>query len=248
MALPSTAEVFDACRILFGTEVNLSIDFLKYLQPSGIKAAYWKKALETHPDRAKMLGQSETLLSKRFREVTTAYETLATVIQSGDSLLLDTYNPQQYKQRRNRTASSRPMNRRRYRPKDHYYSGQLPQRTLLLGQYLYYSGLISWRTLIEAVLWQRQNRPLLGQIAIDWRILSLDDIYSILKERQLNERFGECAVRKGYMTKHKLMALLGKQRLLQKPIGEYFIQQQIFNHRALNQIVSKQRLHNRINV
>ena len=44
-------ELYRSCRIIFGRDLKVSPDFLQYLQLSGIKKAYRKKALEFHPDR-----------------------------------------------------------------------------------------------------------------------------------------------------------------------------------------------------
>ena len=52
----SRQDLFKACESLFGTEIDISIEFLRYLKPAGVKAAYRKKAMETHPDRAAALA------------------------------------------------------------------------------------------------------------------------------------------------------------------------------------------------
>jgi len=52
-------DLLNACRILFGPAVQLSIDFLRDLEPSKLKSAYRKRAFETHPDRANLVGKSE---------------------------------------------------------------------------------------------------------------------------------------------------------------------------------------------
>ncbi len=62
---------------------------------------------------------------------------------------------------------------------------------------LFYSGLVSWKTYIKALIWQRRQRPLIGQIALHWGLLTLPDIRDILAARRLGEKFGESAVRQG---------------------------------------------------
>jgi hypothetical protein len=47
----SHSELYHACRILFGTELQCSPEFLDYLQISGVKSAFRRRAMETHPDR-----------------------------------------------------------------------------------------------------------------------------------------------------------------------------------------------------
>ena len=115
----------------------------------------------------------------------------------------------------------------------------------MIGRFLYYSSIISWRTLIQAILWQWRQRPLIGHIALEWGMLSAHDIRMILKGRNISERFGEFAVRKGYLTSFELMALLGKQRKSHYLIGEYFVKQGIFLGQDIDIMVERQRIHNR---
>ena len=83
--------------------IDVSVEFLRYLKPSGVKAAYRKRALETHPDRAVgqafLCGEVPTagirsrrrrgssvpcaaerpgpdFLEKRFKEINVAYQLL----------------------------------------------------------------------------------------------------------------------------------------------------------------------------
>lgn len=116
---------------------------------------------------------------------------------------------------------------------------------LLFGQYLYYSGIISWRTLIDAITWQRLQRPRIGQIAMGWGMLTSRDVVRILTERTLNERFGECALRTGYITHFQHIALIGRQRKLQRPIGEFFVAHGHLSGGQVLHFVNRQRLHNR---
>ncbi|MEE8432668.1 MAG: hypothetical protein V3S16_15575 [Candidatus Desulfatibia sp.] len=66
LTAPSIAELCDACGILFGPEIEISLDLLRYLRLSGLKAAYRKKVFETHPDRAKTLGEDEAKMNAHF--------------------------------------------------------------------------------------------------------------------------------------------------------------------------------------
>ena len=127
---------------------------------------------------------------------------------------------------------------------DHFYTGSVPKGSLMIGQFLYYSGLISWRTLIEAICWQWRQRPPIGQIAIAWGMISFQDVIQILTIRTLNEKFGECALRTGYISNFELLALVGKQRQLQRPLGEYFITSGILSATDIINVASKQQLHN----
>lgn len=73
----SETKLFWSCEILFGSDLNVSRQFLDYLQAGGIKSAYRKRAMETHPDR--LIGLDLPLRKQsieRFHEVREAYETL----------------------------------------------------------------------------------------------------------------------------------------------------------------------------
>lgn len=241
-------DLLNACTTLFGSEVNASIDFLNYLQASGLKTAYRKRALETHPDRALALGQHAGLMNERFKQVKEAYEILLTFIEQSNRKVIRTTvktRQQPAPPRKKRTAPPKkqppPYNNT---PIDHYYSGNLPNRELLIGQFLYYSGAISWRALIRAIAWQIKHRPRIGQLAVDWGIISHHDIVKILSKKSWNEKFGECALRTGYITRFEHIALLGKQRGIQSPLCRYFIRKQILSQTQVSHYLRKQALHN----
>ena len=240
---PPLQELFDACLVLFGPETTVSEEYLKYLRPAGLKSAYRKIALETHPDRARTLGKRASELNSRFAEVSLAYHKLNTAIKEDGILLADP--PPDY---RSSDVSEEPPPRKQKRPRaktaDHYFTGTRPKRHLLFGQFLFYSGLVSWKTYIQALLWQRRQRPLLGQIAMDWGMLTLPDIRQILASRKLGEKFGESAVRQGYLKAYNLLALLGKQRRLQSRLGEYFLQNGWLTDRQIEILLKMQQRHN----
>ena len=47
--------------------------------------------------------------------------------------------------------------------------GPLPRRRLRLAEFLYYTGRVSWQSLIGAIVWQRSTRPHFGELAGDCR-------------------------------------------------------------------------------
>ena len=251
----SSAELFQACATIFGPEIKISYDFLKYLQPVGIKTAYRKKAFDTHPDRAMVLGAFAEDLNAEFINVRQAYEKLlsfaeAKNIRQGSSASYNGFTPEQRSSCQNHRHYNNEQKHTRHNPKgkkqhyDHFYAGSFPKGNLMLGQFLYYSGLISWRTLIEAICWQRRQRPLIGQIAVSWRLIAYPDVLGILKVRKFDEKFGECALRIGYISYYELFALIGKQKKMQRPLGEFFIENGLLSNDDLLNIVRKQQRHN----
>ena len=70
-------ELHKACRVLFGSDIQVSNSFLEYLQLSGVKSAYRKRALETHPDKIITLqGSPISKSADLFMAVQQAYESL----------------------------------------------------------------------------------------------------------------------------------------------------------------------------
>ena len=140
-------ELFDACLVLFGPETSVSEEYLKYLRPAGLKSAYRKIALETHPDRARALGKRPSELNARFTEVSLAYRKLNAAIKDDGILLADP--PPDYRAPEKPAAQPKKKKQRRKNP-DHFFRGTPPQRHLLFGQFLFYSGIVSWKTYIRA--------------------------------------------------------------------------------------------------
>ena len=45
-----------------------------------------------------------------------------------------------------------------------FHLSPIPDRPLRFGQFLYYAGLIDWHTMIDAITWQLNVRPKIGEI------------------------------------------------------------------------------------
>ena len=183
-----------------------------------VRDAWRRRALETHPDRAAALGRDEQEMAREFQALHEAYRTLCPANQP--CVEAPPVRPPPSEPRR----PSRP-------PVDHVHRGGLPRRPLLFAEYLYYSGRVSWRNLVEAVAWQRRQRPAIGRIAVEWGHLDDAQVREVLQARRGGEKpFGEIARQMGLLTGAQLLALLGRQRRLQRRIGEYFVEVGILGH------------------
>lgn len=78
----SSSQLFRACHVLFGSGIDVSDDFLRYLRMPGLKAAYRDRALATHPDRAAVLACLPADLEERFKGVNTAYRSLHNYLEN----------------------------------------------------------------------------------------------------------------------------------------------------------------------
>ncbi len=123
-------------------------------------------------------------------------------------------------------------------------SRQIPARKLLFGHYLYYCGITNWQTIIKALVWQRTERPRLGEIGKRFGWLTNQDIFKILRERELSCSFGRSAVDMGLITENQLRLMVFQQNRLQKKIGDYYIQNNLLSPYKLNLLIQQFRFHN----
>lgn len=277
-------DLFDACRILFGSELNITRDFLEYLQTSGLKTAYRKRALETHPDRIAAMGISEQQHdTDLFRQVQTAYEELNSYIDARQKgvIIKPTSNPAERWQYpsptrsnsshagegnhhrgnrgdgsnfRHKWQSKSPNWKTKAKPgpqKDratwdigNRFSGALPERELRLGHFLYYSGIVSWQQIIQALVWQRTNRPRLGELGIRFGWLDNEDILTVLRSRSTQTPFGKTAVNLGLLTRQQLQTLIWRQKSLQRKIGEFFVEEELLAIEELTHLIRLHQQHN----
>ena len=267
-------KLYRACKIIFGPEVIISHGFLQYMQKSGLKSAYRQRALETHPDRSPDQSEfSKRRMNMMFHSVRQAYEDLNDFLESrkkglyphlaahqqnhdksrfgpmwGHSSKQDkTSNRKRAgRQQRERAVKPRPtaVNDSRSRTENKIYHGSLPERKLLFGHYLYYSGLIDWQTLIQALVWQRNQQPRLGEIGRRLGWLGKKDILAIMRHRTRTRPFGRSAVQLGVLSESQLKILLSQQKKYKKKIGGYFVEKNIMTSRQLGRLVEKCRRHN----
>jgi hypothetical protein len=208
-------DVIRAGRVLFGPAFAAEAGGWR----ERLRATYRRRALETHPDRARSLGRSEPELAREFRAVTDAYRLLSS-LRAGRGA-----RDAAPATRRSPERPPPPRKPRSTPPED------LPRRKLRFAEFLYYSGRVRWSDLAEAIAWQRTQRPPLGRIAVDYGFLAPDDPGVILERRREAGAsavlFGEWAVRLGYLTPFQLLAALGHQLRMQRPIGQFFVERRM---------------------
>lgn len=282
MTVVAEQELYHSCKIIFGPDLTVSRNFLGYLQRSGIKSAYRKRVMETHPDRC--VGQSEFARRRHiamFHSLQQAYENLNNYLTAREKgYCLETLKSgsgngkkpfargykwktgSQVKKRRKQEPcagswSSAPDRKKPAREKkknpgsfshirsfEKKYRGTIPARKLRIGHYLYFSGLISWESLIKALVWQRRQRPRLGEIGRSLGWLSSRDIRKILSNRSSSTPFGRTAVRLDLLSESQLTILLSRQNRMKKKIGVYFVRHNLLTSAQMTEFVSQCRKHN----
>lgn len=270
-------DLYRACEVIFGPELDISRDFLEYLQLSGVKCAYRKRALETHPDRfvATDQGPPERHDGLLFHDVQKAYESLRQYLEAREKGIIRLLGSRPFTPRSDQRPNDRPPPRPRHRAGAHHagagprqqaqdfrrghdqggtihsfwsidqlYQGPLPNRRLLLGHFLYYSGVASWRDIVQALTWQRSQRPRLGEISRRYGLLNDHDIARVLRNRQGRQRFGETAREMGLLTEPQLRLLVQAQKRLQRKFGEYFVAEKIMTPEKMARLLAEYHRHN----
>jgi len=234
-------ELFDACRVLFGPDIQLSYEFLDYLQASGARSAYRRRAKEVHPDLVAI--EDEQLRSEhthQFRQLAEAFDLVTGFLESRIE------HPRSETQPKSEARSENPQTRSESRSRGDrsgYYRGGIPARPMEIGLYLYYRGAISYHELLQALLWQRKQRPTIGSIARRWGWLNAEDISNVLRGRGVG-RFGDRAVDMELLTPFQVQTLLYFQRCRQQRLGDYFTERRILTPMQMDRLVSDLAGHN----
>jgi hypothetical protein len=125
-----------------------------------------------------------------------------------------------------------------------FYHGPLPRRRLRLAEFLYYSGSISWQSLIGALVWQRSGRPKFGEIARQLQLVSASDMTRVLLARVRHEPTGAAASRLRLITVEDVRRVLRIQRARQRPIGRYFVEKERMSDMELTRLLHELFRHN----
>ena len=238
------SSLLDACRTLFGESINLNRDFLFYLQPSGVKVAYRTQAKLNHPDRFNDSPQQIRLLqAERFRQIHDAYHLIKGFLDQRHHRDFFPHKPQTCRQSSPRRPAAKPSSRGT--SETHRQGRSIPTIPLEFGMFCYYQGKVSYKDLIEALIWQRRQRPMMGAIAVRWGWLTEKQVTQVGKHRGASPRFGSKAVELGFLSQLQVDTLVRHQRTLQQKIGQYFIDKGLISEQQAGQLASQLQGHNR---
>ncbi|MCG6552962.1 MAG: hypothetical protein L7F77_11590 [Candidatus Magnetominusculus sp. LBB02] len=261
-------ELYDACKVLFGKEVKVDRQFLDYIQPSGVKSAYRKMAMATHPDRLAVLGCGEISAAGDFRTVAAAYEKLSKYLKLRDSGYRLKYSYSSY-------AETVQSATKTWHNKSHYSAqtktaDNAAKKTVNSGGYFGgstweetrqkksqttdYAGNYGFtrKTVFDTGYAQKTSSYSYRQRAVPRRRLRLgeylyysgvvawkDLIASIIWQTRQKQRLGEIAARWGWLTEAKILEIM-KSRNRGERLGDALVRLKIITPFQCNMLVWQQ--------
>ena len=267
------AKLLDACAVLLGPQARRAGQaLLRQLTVATVRAAFRRLALRTHPDSANgSTDGAQFIQASRAYELLMAF--LLSRRPPQEARRQGAYQgPSGFTHAgaRPHSARPRPPEGRSYtagarahqadprphdtgahragvhadRGKEIFYHGPLPRRRLRLAEFLYYSGSISWQSLIGALVWQRSGRPKFGEIARQLQLISAGDMTRVLLARVRHEQTGAAASRLRLITVEDVRRVLRIQRARQRPIGRYFVEKERMSDPELSGLLHELFKHN----
>lgn len=255
-----------ALRIVFGDDSPYAsgVATVATLSQKELAVRFRARAMDLHPDRAGMIGESSEVLERAFKRLHGAYRLLSRLLED-ESLrnqVLAAADRQPVTPAggglwtpRERSADRRPGEHADSdrKPADsaadssragRFFRGRVPTGELRFAQFLYYNRVIDWKTMIDAVTWQYRVRPKVGEIGRTYRFLDFDSVTRVLRSSPRGELFGDTAMKLGLLDRRQLSVVLGKQHQLNYPIGRYFLENDILSRPEIDHLVAQNRRHN----
>lgn len=239
-------------RVVIGRAVMLDRLDPSLLDAAELKRAYYRRAKELHPDRAAGLGLDAEVLTERFRELQNSWETLAELQAAGrlGAMLRTARQGQSSSPDRGAFSGWGPKSPSSAAPGETPRSNpgnrapRIPSIRLRLAEWLYYCGTITFETLVDALVWQYAERPRVGSIAVSLDLMDEGSVAAVMSLRRRGEPFCDAAVRLGYLEPYGRSVILGRQRLMNRPIGSYFVEEGFLSPQGLEESLRNLWAHN----
>lgn len=245
----NSVSLVSACRTLFQVQPFLAHGILPTLRMEDIKIALAKRLHhQTSPGNSEPSGAL-------IRQYINSYHQLAEHIISHNLEVLLTMNGSKKDQRPPGLPEAfSPADLERavqanltslLSKRELYFNGVLPPRRLRLSSFLYYRGVISYYHMMESVAWQKNRRPLIGQMAMQIGQLTADGFARIIVHVKNGERFGSVARKYHLLSGNVITTLVKAQEKYDCRIGRFFVEKKILSDHDIEQFDLEMQLHNR---
>ena len=244
----NSPDVVTACRQLFKIQPFLAHGIIPVLRLEDVKIALAKQ-LHTASDDQQSLPAEVTvgkyLESYRILTEYIEHHNLE-VILSLENYYNKSINSPSYLFPLVRSATSAsPPHQLIVSKKELYFSGRLPSRRLRLGTYLYYRGLISYYQVMESIAWQKNRRPLIGQMAMQIGKLTSNQFARIIVHVKNGECFGAIARKQNLLPNSVIQTLVKAQEKYDCRIGRYFVEKRILSDDEIRKLEEEMCRHNK---
>jgi hypothetical protein len=228
-------QAIQACSALFETPFFVSQSILDWLHEQDVALAFQKAVTKNVPPGVNLLKDSSKLHAPTIRRLLNSYQILTDYIRSRDTKgrrALVVLNHHKGRQRLSIDRSSLAFKIRKLASwredrcvnREMYYDGNIIPTHLRFGSYLYYRGLVSYEMLCDALQWQRERRPLMGQIAMKCGFLSPQDFAQVLFYVRVGDSFGTVARRHNKLSDAQVAKIAAIQNKYNCRIGSYFVE------------------------
>ncbi len=237
--VPRMCQLMDSYMMLFGMNRHAA---LEDLTANVLKKTYRKKIFQNHPDRAVVLGVARSILNERSKGITDAYEML---LQYVGKRRKPAGRTGRGKDRAD--AGKRGPGEKRHLDETLFSStiiNQVPDEPVSLIHFLYYLEIIDFTIVVEALTWQKTERPYIGKLARKMNFLTDSDTACIIRSRRTKELFGACAIRLGMLTSDQVKLLLAEQDARTPRIEIYLLTRAILDEKELAFVMAKLDEHN----
>lgn len=221
-------EILDACKILFD-DYSENLNFLNILSVDFIKSRYRKKAMTYHPDL--YFNYPKHIIEEKkinFIKINEAYNKLLKFVSKNNvQVIFSKYKNSNLNIHKNKKLT-------------------LPNKALKFAEFLYYNNIITWNNLIKSLVWQKNNRSKIGEIALRWHYINKLELEYVLKLKQtFRKPIGQIMLKLHVINDFQLNILLYQQLKEQPKIGEYFLSNNLINERTIKKYLNLQSDHNK---
>jgi hypothetical protein len=240
----NASTVVTACKNLFDVKQFLAHGIIPALRIEDVKIALAKQMHKTSEQKggplSKMLlkehldnyGILAEYVKQHNLEVILALESYTGAASDGYSYLFPL------------TGGGKALHASLLPKKELFFNGAVPPRKLRMATFLYYRGIISCYHVMESIAWQKDRRPLIGQMAMQIGKLSADDFARVIVHVKNGERFGTVARRMNLLSCSIIAALVKAQEKYDCRIGRYFIEKRILPENSLLKLEKELHQHN----
>ncbi len=240
----STNKLQNAIYDIFGKEQNIwNLSNLPDI--ALLKKKFYRRAMSCHPDRSQIVGRTSSQLTEEFKSINASYGLLQGLIN--DREVSETNFSSAATSYSRESEQDNKTNSRKYKKgesKTFWNNIGLPSHKLRFCQFLFYRGLIDWKTIIDALVWQSDVRPKVGKIAVNLGFLTAEDVVTILNNRNVGDKFCQSAINQGKLSHYQSSVIMGSQKRYDAPVGRFFIEMELFSVEEIDKALDDMKLHN----